>query len=956
MANKVEVEVGVAGEERARAAYKALRAESEGFVEATNKAGAKDPFEEVTKGAERAGRAADEMERAIEDSFRATRRLGSDPSEQIARSIQTAQREALTLQRSFQQLRASPFKNIADESERAAAHSFQLQRTLASLYQQQGRGRPLAEIDRELGEVNLKAERLRQQLFRLQSAQVANTEPAAGQGPGISSFALRRVITTGAQAAGLPGEVGAIGGLEAFGGVAAGAGGILAVVAAERELVKLSAQYQRSQLDLAVAARDSGRGFAEARADADAFRASLIANREEAERVAAAFGELKLRTGDALPPEAAERLSTIATARGLDPEQTAQAIKGLASGSKEAFEAFTGLRADVVLDRYAKSLGVLPSRLNEVQRAQALTNAALQQSGGFADLAARRTQSLDARYKSLLNTAKDLGVVTANLFVGTSLNDPQFMGEVGRRLLGRPPVTPEETPAERAAAEERRRQEEEANRQQELRARTQTFFQNFSYESARDRLSPEERLRAAQGQQEQFLRAFEQFSAEDQEAFRRQYFELVQGLRSQLAERHITDALGQIGREDNLIARVEGLRRLRREVQGFGEDGALSVDQVSDRLRSLDEQLYQTQKQLSQTARAGRDEVRNFLAEVSSRTDSNPFVALFERAATASERARQRFGLFGREFAEQMATIERQSIRAEIATARFHAQLSGLRSEQEARRLELPQVGPTGAEERNFAVVNAQLAALQQDPGLARRQAFLENPYRPFTPLDAARQAQGTLDQVLALDVSGAGRAGREAQAQAVLSLLNQFDPRTVATSPLAFFRSLRGAGIDAYRTQREALTANVQDALERERAGAVIQEQARELARTVAGARDVTRDERLKELLAVTGQLSDKELTPDLRRARIDALRESARADAGREEAAEKRAKALDTFINNINRMLEGKGIKVDAPASNVTLNVSDGLNVATTNLLGTMPQPEVTYQPGVRTIGGGL
>lgn len=417
------------------------------------------------------------------------------------------------------------------------------------------------------------------------------------------------------------------------------------------------------------------------------------------------------------------------------------------------------------------------------------------------------------------------------------------------------------------------------------------------------------------------------------------------------AQQQLGDALEAATKEENLNTRLTKLKEIQTQLKEL--PGVLDPAEFEKRSKKIDEAVKETSKQIEAAVRTARDAVRDQLADsLVSADKENPFIAVLTRAQTEAEKTRQQFRIFGEDFAAMMAQMKRASIEAELPVLRLQSALRALKTEQEARRLDLPLVGLSGPEERRLAVVDARIAAIETDFDLARRQNLLEQPFRTSTRFDTERQNRELLDRLTGLDVSGAGRAGREAQAQAILKFLAQFDSRAVATSTDPFFRDLRQAGIGAYQVQRDALRANVEDAIQRERVGQFIQQDARELLAAVSasGLRD---DAKVREFLAVTGALSEKELTPELRRARADYLRADARDESMKGKEAEQRARLLEVVMTKLDRLLSDKGVKVDAPPSNVQLNVGDGLTFDH-SLLGEAPGQElIGVTPGVRTIG---
>lgn len=390
-------------------------------------------------------------------------------------------------------------------------------------------------------------------------------------------------------------------------------------------------------------------------------------------------------------------------------------------------------------------------------------------------------------------------------------------------------------------------------------------------------------------------------------------------------------------KEENLDSRLAQLKELKDELRTLPD--VVDADGVKKQSAKIEDAIKETTKQITQAVRTARDAVREFLSDSLVKSDKdNQFIQLFVQLETAEERARLKFGVFGKEFADMMARVEKDSLRAEIAVARFTSQISAIKSLQEARRLEQPLVGLTGTEERRLEVISARISDITKGRDLDRQIRQLENPYRRFTAVDARRDFREQLHELLGLSPGGSGFAGQKAIADAVLQLTGQVDPRTLATSSDPVLRAARFARLDALKVQREASLREIRDAVQREQTGSFIQKDARELLQAIqaSGLRD---DVKVKEFLSVTGGLSEKELTPDLRRARVGALREQARIESQKESQAEERAKKLTALVEKLTALITDKGIKVDAPPSNVNVNVGDGL--ALDHLTGAQPSP---------------
>lgn len=756
--------------------------------------------------------------------------------------------------------------------------------------------------------------------------------------------------------------------------------GVAAAVQFGAAAVQAAAAASDSNRQLEFSATQAGLSYTRAAAAAEDFGKRVGASNSEAARTFSDLVRLADRAGRPQDIELiGRRFADLAAARGLKGAELSNLIGTILSGQDEGLNRLGLPDPSKLYAQYAASIGKTAESLTEMEKAQAALNGVMSKGAEAEGEAEKRLRDTAGQLDTAAASYENLKAQVGDA-ISTSIEFRDLLDTISEALGG---LVTSHAEARRELAKGLKTPEQIAQEERE------GFFRSFVSSSKGILTSPaallaqlsdagnlalgnqslDEFLTNAQGNyqavfnpgQRQFDARVAQLTAlkeeiEQQEQAAQEKGDVAAAKAAAAAQRaalqkQFGDSLEAATKEENLSARLDKLKELKAQLKDL--PGVLDASEVEKRSKKIDEAIKETSKQVEAAVRSARDAVRDFLGDTITQADKeNPFVSLFVRARNEVEETRSKFLLFGEDFANAMALVKKQSIDAEIGVARLQSSLQALRYEQEARRLELPLVGLSGPEERRLAVVDARIAGIEKDVDLARRQRFLENPYRTFDRIDAERQNQQTLNQLLALDVSGTGRAGRETQAQAILNLLNQFDPRLVATSPDPFFRQLRQAGIGAYQVQRDALRANVEDALGRERAGNLIQQDARELLAAVSasGVRD---DAKLREFLAVTEALSEKELTPELRRARVDLLREASQGESSRQAVAEARAQRLDDFIRMFDGMLRGRGVKVDAPPSNVNFNLSDGL-VFDKALLGETPGTELTgVTPGVRTIG---
>jgi hypothetical protein len=719
-------------------------------------------------------------------------------------------------------------------------------------------------------------------------------DPGGGRGGGIGGGlrGQRALLRAGTRAVGLPGEVSQIGGLELYGGAIAGIGIGLAAIAGIREIIKLSMQAETAQINLAVSARNTGRTFDESAASAEIFRASMVADKKEAAELAAAFGQLQLKSGETVRAGDINKLANLANAQGLNPEDTAKAIEGLAKGSKEAFEQLTGTRADLVLDRYARSIGTTTSRLTEMEKVQALTTTALRLSGDNADIAARRMASLDSRWQSFKNTISDFAQTVGNvseasgsqllyLFSGGYLGaGPDATYKAGikdedarQAALNRDALAKTNREAQRKA------DEAEVNRQQTLardldkrlsdadraqRSKPEDFQAGAtSYERrAQDLASLRQQRAAAQAELEAFEKTKAQFSPDDAERFETQLQDRVQGF------------------TDNIRQQVEQLASdVQAKVAALRQDVLNSTAEFAQ-LRLIDDR-------------------------------ANPYVKLFADAEEAARKAQERFGLVGDAAVREFMKAQEAMRSAQVWELRVKDSMSAVKLEFEAAELARPFNELTGEMKRTISVFDADLkASLAQglranaevirlnsqfqhgfngNPDELRKRGFyFDQGGAQINPDVIARQQFDRLTRLEGKYGETPGLGGEEIRdklAQQFTKIYEGLSPRAkgeVARDP-RLTRKFAGA-YDEQADYEERQIGRAAERAEAQRSTVRLAEaQLNELNR-LKGTTGATDAGVRAEFLRITQELPREELTPGLAKGRIAALKEEAQFQRQRE------------------------------------------------------------------------
>lgn len=749
-----------------------------------------------------------------------------------------------------------------------------------------------------------------------------------------------------------------------------------AAVAFAAQSVRAAAEADDANRVLTFSATQAGIAYGDATAQAEEFGRRVGASNTEAARTYSQIIQLSERAGRAGDTDIiGKRFADLAAARGLRGAELSSLIGTILSGQDEGLNRLGIDDPGKLNEAYAASIGKTADALSQMEKARAALNAVEAKGAQAEGESAKRLEGtageLDTASAAYANLTTQIGEgITQSVEFRDTLNlISEALGTLvtshqeARRQLATGLMTPEQLAQEAREGEGR----------QSFNAFKGAVSVPFSipftlYEQAKlatGRQSLEEYNTAIEGitnavanpgqrqyeaDLERFRRLQREIEAQKTDADARQAestrkaaadatLDPSRTRRTQLESEFETASKGE-----NLVARFEKIRQIKAELRSL-PDEVFSTGDEEKLIKKANEQLDQTREKIRDVAQSARE----FLTGLVTQADKdNPFVALFNKLETSSERAQERFGAFGEEFAEQMAEIERQLIRGEIAVARFQSQLSSLKYEQEARRLRDPFIGLSGPDERELDVFKARFGA-QTGNFADRREA--ENFRRGFVqqnPFQVQRENRQLFESLVRQRPVGSTTLDREEQRIIDDYILEQTKdlPVNARFSADPFMRSLAERRAGALDARAERRDFDLQDALERQRVGTRLQTDAREQLRLLQVS-NLPDEAKLRQFLAISGTLSDKELTGDLRLGRARALEESARIESQREATGEARARKLEKFIDSFTSLLTAEGLKVDGPPSSVSVNVGDGLELE--GLLGPSARPqEITSSIG--------
>lgn len=378
--------------------------------------------------------------------------------------------------------------------------------------------------------------------------------------------------------------------------------------------------------------------------------------------------------------------------------------------------------------------------------------------------------------------------------------------------------------------------------------------------------------------------------------------------------------------------------------------------------------LDQLAKKARELVQGVREDLVNTLAD----KEDNPFVKLLNNVESAAEAARLKFARLGASVADAMGKIAEEAARQKLAVAEFESSDRELKFRQQARRLEQLPDNQTNAFERRLQRVETEAAfrissndtrrqidessyfSSTTATGKARklREAFLRAQYGESGYADLVSGARGTREEkdayreigvkikdaqtdvsaLRSLDLQGVGLYGRGAIAEQLLGRL----PTTQELLP-----RLRGEGrgreeaLGLFRTRSELLKDKQsadqqkfndfiqnQKFIDLNRKDAIEQAANLEKAGTGLSAKD-----KLDKFLAITQELGNAELTPELRQQRIKALNARADIEATEKKTAADQLKTISDFVSTLNKNIVNGGLKVvlsDTPIVNVAVNAA--------------------------------
>lgn len=752
-----------------------------------------------------------------------------------------------------------------------------------------------------------------------------------------------------------------------------------ATVAFAKKSVDASNDAAAAQRQLINASVGVGESFRDNINFAEQFRKEFGLARTEAQRLTGASAIFAQGAGAADQAQLFQRsLADLAASRGLQQSKLVEIVGQLQAGIDEATDRLFGKNPSVIQAEYAKSLGTTLGALTDVQKRYALMEAVIREGSFFSGAAAAKLRDTngqielaEARFSDLAARIGDAVVQNGafnDVLQSTLLLLGQLTDEANSQEILDPAIEAQKA-VDSAAGQITTRVRQAAT----LIYGVGQFFVDaiktvFTFANE----ATEFRFLGFDENGEFFTQTRESLAsltrnAQENDAARANSENRLREETVARVERHnqrIIDA------DAKAAERRKGLAAQTGEQTAKAEAEAAATTREKAEAEAARKQ-FERQQQALQLLRALRTDAEGIVSDFTRAASDNPFVRIFTEADAAAEKLQKRFALLGNDAIERMRRVNDAARETALLAARLESQFKQNDLTREAGRLRRGLAGfeTTATDAARMDVINASIEAAEKIPDFLRQAANLTERRRDFmTPLDREREARFAFQDQLAelarirasfqFDTAAGRRTAQNAIDERLIGLTGSIDLRQVNDPLVRFARGERAA---AFTRQAEAQRQNIRDAFERMRIGQETAEAARrdvEDARRLAarsGAPDADRMRELdKAILARTSQLSDRELTPDLRRARIQSLEREARREAELERAAADEIKAAQEFRTELLTKIDDLTAQVKDKNEHVILDIRNKSNAfVDDDLLGEKPKPAPRKKKGGQ--GGG-
>lgn len=674
-----------------------------------------------------------------------------------------------------------------------------------------------------------------------------------------------------------------------------------------KDSVNAAVEGEKATRNLAATARGAGLGFEYADERAQAFAETLGLSETAGEKAYASIVRLAKGAGSLSElPRISQAFADLAAARGLTATEIADRARQLQNLVDEGTDALFGANPSAIYKEYTAATGNAVDVSDELAKRQAIVWKLMQEGEIVAGEAAVALTGTAGSVGRLSSSFDDLKRSTGE-FVANKTAVVDLMNTISDIASGKGSVSDfftGEAAARRAEARFRALQvQAEAQANQEANARLEEL--NIRNELNRAFI---------EGDSTAEFRSYKHLAISRGEDVARA---MVQGFKDSYARLFKGD-----GKED--LVTLDFAQKQLERIKGVLDPQ--EAEQIGEKLRAaIQKQVEKGVQYLGKVRENAAKQFGLFLEANTLGQGDNPFVKIYSDALTAQREFERNFNVLditkeGQKQLEALAQAQQRITDTRLAAARVDSQLSADRLRRQADELQSLQ-GLTAAEERRLGILERQVAAATQAPNLLGRAEALRlglPQIREGSDLQA-RVINEQFRRLQALQTGlPSGEAGERAQNSIDRAITSLFDSlperfqRQIARDPGA-----RGVIGGAFSRQADELNREVLREIERAR---VADNAVRRIEADLETIRrgGLSTPEADRRILAVLGNLSPNELSPELKAAKFDALLRTADAQGNQEQAARDAINAtveatnsLTAAVDNLTRAAENPELR---------------------------------------------
>lgn len=737
---------------------------------------------------------------------------------------------------------------------------------------------------------------------------------------------------------------------------------------AGKKALEAAQDAARAQRFIATEATDAGVGWQKATAEVESYRKAVGTTRAEAQRIVAGALQFATETGRVSETELfTRRLTDIAIARGRQLSELPEIIRTLSAGRSAELGKLLGENINKVEAEGAARLGLDFSKLDDAGRKAIAFDEIIRRGAAFNGEAASRLKDT-AGQVDLFSNRLDDAIVT----LGQAIEQNGAFNDVLQSTISLLSSVSDQAPNQIQDAQ--KAADDAVNSfagQFTIRIRQTAVFLygvgKFFIDAASVFVGLVKDLpETGFGGSQDPIFGNDKFLKNTREALAALKADTGENdqTRAGAEERLRQETVERVNRQNQRIVDSDAKAEKRRTdlaTQAAGEraDAAAKAGtEAADKAAAdAERKEFDRQRQALQVLRGLRGEAEGIVKEIAGMVgNDNPFVRIFVEADKAGEALEKRFALLGDTAVAKMQEIQAAAEQTALLTARIESQGRQAELSGEAGRLRrgLPFGTFAEADQNRLDIFRAQQDAADRARNFGIRADALRAGFatvdptflagRQFQDLQKAQKALSDLPRA----VRDAGQAEIDERITRLFDSLDDGIKRQIAGG-LGGFGQTREVFAAAFeregRRGADAVRAAIEKSAIAEENIARVRQNVADVERLVAASNAPDKQTQLdKAILARTRELTDAQLPPDLRRARIGALDREAAREAKAEQRAEDEVKNWQAFretllarVDNLTQQVKDRNESAIIEIRNKSQAFVDD------DLLGEKPKPPV-------------